>query len=128
MVELKVGDIVEGKVSGIQNYGIFITLADGYSGLIHISEVSEKFVNNLKEYVDINEKINVKIVEIDEKTKQCKLSIKNVNYIKVEPHNDSIEEVGSGFESLKKSLNIWIDEKKDEIYQEKNKKIKKKQK
>lgn len=122
MASIKVGDILEGTVSGIQKYGIFITLEDGYSGLIHISEISEKFVNNINDYVNINEKINVKVIEIDEKTKQCKLSIKDINYIKIEPNNDNIEEVGNGFDNLRKQLNEWISDKKIEIIEKSTKK------
>ena len=43
----KIGDIVKGKVTGIENYGIFLLMEDGYTGLIHISEISEKFVRNV---------------------------------------------------------------------------------
>lgn len=122
MASLKVGDITSGMVSGIKHYGIFVSLKDGYTGLIHISEISDKFVNNVYDYVNINERINVKVIDIDEKNKQCKLSIKDVNYIMIDPDNDNIEEVGSGFTSLKKCLDKWIDDKKIEIIEENSKK------
>ena len=42
----KVGDIVKGVVSGIEEYGIFVTLENDFSGLIHISEITQGFVSN----------------------------------------------------------------------------------
>lgn len=122
MANYKVGDIVEGTVSGIQNYGVFVDLEDGYNGLIHISEISKKFVKNINDYVNIGEKINVKIVEINEENSKCKLSIKDINYIKVDKKNNNIKEVGTGFDNLRESLDNWIEEKKAEIFKEKNKK------
>lgn len=121
MANYKVGDMVEGTVSGIQNYGVFVDLEDGYNGLIHISEISKKFVKNINDYVNIGEKINVKIVEINEENSKCKLSIKDINYIKVDKNNN-IKEVGTGFDNLRESLDNWIEEKKAEIFEEKNKK------
>ena len=46
----KIGDIVKGKVTGIENYGIFLLMEDGYTGLIHISEISEKLGFNALHY------------------------------------------------------------------------------
>ena len=58
-MKYKVGNVVQGKVTGITDYGIFLTLDDGYSGLIHISEISDKFVQNISEYVSLNEILSV---------------------------------------------------------------------
>ena len=44
MEDFKVGSVVLGEVTGIESYGIFVKLNNGYSGLIHISEITEKFV------------------------------------------------------------------------------------
>ena len=68
MGEFKVGNIVYGTVSGIEKYGIFINLNEYYSGLIHISEVSDSFVRNICDYVTMGETIKVKILEVDEET------------------------------------------------------------
>ena len=51
MNRYKVGDIVEGIVTGIQNYGAFVMLEDDIVGLIHISEVSSKFVRSIADFV-----------------------------------------------------------------------------
>ena len=48
MAEYKVGNIVKGTVSGIETYGAFINFDEYYSRLIHISEISDNFVKNIK--------------------------------------------------------------------------------
>ena len=86
MKKYKIGDIVDGKITGIQNYGIFVNINNEYNGLIHISQVSNSFVKNINDYVKVNDVIKVKIINIDDKNKRLKLSIKDLNY-----KNDSIK-------------------------------------
>ncbi len=114
MGKYNVGDIVIGTVTGLENYGIFVDLEDNYTGLIHISEVSEKFVANLKDYVEVGEKINVSIIDVDEDNKKLKLSIKNINY-RIERKNTKIKETKHGFDTLESNLPGWIDKKISEI-------------
>ena len=66
MSKYECGKIVTGCVTGVENYGIFVSLDEYYSGLIHISEISTKFVKDINDYVNIGETIRVKIVEKDE--------------------------------------------------------------
>ena len=47
MKDVKLGDIVSCEVTGITKYGVFVKLENGYDGLVHISEISKKFVNNV---------------------------------------------------------------------------------
>ena len=68
MTQIKVGDIVTGKVTGIENYGIFVNFGE-YNGLIHISEISSNFVKDVHEFAKIGEEIKGKVLEIDEKNK-----------------------------------------------------------
>ena len=75
----KVGDVIEGRVSGIQSYGAFMTFEDDYQGLIHISEISEKFVRHVTDFVKIGSIIRVKIIEIDEENSYLRLSLKRLN-------------------------------------------------
>ena len=46
-MKIKEGQIVKGQITGITRYGLFVSLEDDYTGLVHISEVSDKFVKNL---------------------------------------------------------------------------------
>ena len=61
-----VGEVVEGVITGIQPYGAFVYLDSKHNGLIHISEISERFVRDVHTYVKINERVKVKILDIDE--------------------------------------------------------------
>ena len=72
--------IILGTVTGIESYGIFVSFEDEYSGLIHISEISDKFVKNIGDFVELNEVIRVRILDIDSKNHHLKLSIKNFDY------------------------------------------------
>ena len=72
---LEVGQIVEGKVSGITGFGAFIDLPDGETGLVHISEVARNYVKDINEHLSLNQTVKVKVLALDEKGK-ISLSIK----------------------------------------------------
>lgn len=101
-------DVVLGLVTGIENYGIFVSLDEYYAGLIHISEISDDFVRNVNNYVNIGETIKVRILEVDDDLFQLKLSIKNLDYRISRIKDDGIIETGSGFLVLKENLDRWI--------------------
>ena len=50
-MQLSVGDLVEGKVTGITNFGVFVDLPEGKTGMVHISEVARTYVNDINEHV-----------------------------------------------------------------------------
>ena len=106
-------EIIEGHVTGIEKYGIFVTLDEYYSGLIHISEISDGFVKDINNFVNIGETIKVRVLESDDDSFHVKLSIKNLNY-RINRNKTKIIETGSGFEILKESLNHWIEERNNE--------------
>lgn len=111
MPKYQKGKIIEGTVSGIESYGIFVSFDEFYSGLIHISEVSHNFVKDLHDFVEIGENIYVEILDIDEIQNKLKLSIKNINYKKVKNgRKRKIIETSSGFKTLAYKLPIWIKE------------------
>lgn len=66
---IKVGEIVSGTVTGITNFGAFVKLSEKETGLVHISEVSHDYVSNIKEYLKVGQKVQVKVVEVDAKGK-----------------------------------------------------------
>ena len=104
-------EIVEGMVTGIEKYGIFVSLDEYYNGLIHISEISDKYVDDIGKYVNIGETIRVRVLNSDDESFHVQLSIKNLNY-RASRNNKPIKETGSGFEILKNSLDKWINDKK----------------
>lgn len=75
-MEYSPGMIVEGVVTGVQPYGAFLKIDDKIDGLIHISEISSGFVNDVQKFVSIGEKIKVKIIDYDKKTNHLSLSLK----------------------------------------------------
>lgn len=117
MLEIQVGDILEGKVTGISSYGIFVSINNEYSGLIHISEISKFFVKNIEDYVSIGEEIICEVVGVEEESKHLRLSIKNINY-KLIPKYGKIKDTKHGFKPLQMKLPIWIREKLKEIEKE----------
>ncbi len=74
-MELKVGDIVEGKITTITTFGVFADIGDGKSGMVHISEVAKNYVSDIKEHVKVNDVVKMKILTIGEDGK-ISLSIK----------------------------------------------------
>ena len=81
--------------------------------MVHISEVSNKFVNDLNEQFRIGDIVRVKVLSIDEDKLQVKLSIKKVG--RSAKKRREIEETGTGFEVLKEKLPEWVDEKIKEL-------------
>ena len=61
---LQVGDIVEGKVTGIKPFGAFVSLPEGKTGLVHISEVSYEFVQDLSAVLTDGQTVQVKVLSI----------------------------------------------------------------
>ena len=69
------GQIVEGKISGIKDYGLFVDLGESKSGMVHISEVSKTYVNDINELYKIGDSVKMKILNISDDGK-ISLSIK----------------------------------------------------
>jgi S1 RNA binding domain protein len=74
-MDFKVGDIVEGKVTGVTKFGAFVDLGDNKTGMVHISEVARTFVNDIAEHVKMGDTVRVKVLSIGEDGK-ISLSIK----------------------------------------------------
>ncbi|KKP46109.1 MAG: Polyribonucleotide nucleotidyltransferase, partial [candidate division WS6 bacterium GW2011_GWB1_33_6] len=78
-----VGEIYDGKVASIMEYGAFVDIAPGISGLVHVSEITDEFVKDVRKYLKEGDTIKVKLIAKDRDGK-LKLSIKQVN-TKTEP-------------------------------------------
>ncbi len=83
---LEVGAILEGKVTGLTAFGAFVSLPDGKSGMVHISEVSRTFVKDIKEFLKVGQDVKVKVVSISDDGK-ISLSIRKAE----EPEADNQE-------------------------------------
>ncbi len=76
--EAKVGEVYEGLVVRIENYGAFVTILPGKDGLVHISQIANERVNNVQDYLQLGQLVKVRVLEIDRQGK-IRLSIKEVN-------------------------------------------------
>lgn len=74
-MQLSVGTVVEGKVSKITNFGAFINIDGGGSGMVHISEVANTYVKDINEHLKVGDSVKAKVVAINENNKIA-LSIK----------------------------------------------------
>lgn len=74
-MQLEVGEIYEGKVTGITKFGAFVTFEDGQTGMVHISEVAPTFVNEIKDFITEGQSVKVRVLGINEEGK-VSLSIK----------------------------------------------------
>jgi len=75
---IEIGSIMDGKVTGIANFGAFVELPEGAVGLVHISQVSEKYVTNINEQLKVGDVVKVKVLGINNKGKYD-LSIKQAS-------------------------------------------------
>lgn len=76
---LTVGSVVEGTVVGITTFGAFVQLETGATGLIHISEVANEYVRDVNEHLKLQEKVKVKVVNINPANGKVDLSLKQAS-------------------------------------------------
>ena len=115
MDKLKVDDVIEGIVTSIKKYGVFLSFENGYVGLLHISEISGKFISNIFNYFEIGDKIMVAVKTIDQETKYLTVSTRdlpsNVNNLKSHYRSDSVRQSirNIDFSKLDKALPKMIE-------------------
>ena len=59
---MEVGAVLEGRVTGITSFGAFVSLPDGKSGLIHISEVANTYVSDVHEFLSVGQTVKVRVL------------------------------------------------------------------
>ncbi len=108
IANVKVGSVMEGTVDSLQNYGAFINLEDGLSGLVHVSQISQKRVKLPKDVLNIGDKVTVKVIGI--KDGKISLSMKAL-----EENRDESEEkvaiprsesIGTSLKDLLKNVKL----------------------
>jgi len=75
---VEVGQIVEGRITGITKFGAFMEISQGVTGLIHISEVADSFVKDVNDYLKENDIVKAKVISISEDGK-ISLSLRKAN-------------------------------------------------
>ncbi len=77
-MQIEEGLVLRGKVSGLAAFGAFVELEDGKTGLVHISEVSNDYVDDISKHLTVGQNVKVKVISVDEKGK-ISLSIKKAS-------------------------------------------------
>ncbi|KRG09027.1 S1 domain-containing post-transcriptional regulator Ygs [Staphylococcus sp. NAM3COL9] len=121
-----VGQHVKVRVTGIQPYGAFVETPDNAEGLIHISEIMDDYVHNLKKFLSEGQIVRAKVISIDDEGK-LNLSLKDNDYFKNYERKkekqsvlDEIKETEKyGFQTIKERLPVWIKQSKNAIKDEK---------
>ena len=85
-MDWQVGEILEGKVSGITKFGAFVALPGGKSGLVHISEVANAFVSDVSEHVQVGQTVKVKLLSV---TPEGKINLSIKRALAEPPHVDA---------------------------------------
>ena len=108
--DIKVGSIVEGKVDSLQTYGAFIDLGDGLSGLVHISQISDKRIKSPKAVLNIGDTVTAKVIKNEDG--KISLSMKALIEIPEEKEEEpdyelpESEEISTSLGSLFKNLKL----------------------
>jgi S1 RNA binding domain protein len=85
-MSIEVGSKLQGKVTGITNFGAFVELGQGTTGLVHISEVADNYVKDINEHLTVGDQVEVKVINV-EKDGKIGLSIKKAKEKKPVRHN-----------------------------------------
>lgn len=65
-MSIEVGSKVQGKVTGITNFGAFVELPGGKTGLVHISEVADKYVEDINQFLSVGDEVTVKVMKVED--------------------------------------------------------------
>jgi len=75
------GQVVKGVVTNVTDFGIFLEIEKGVEGLIHVSEISKDKVENLKDFANVNDELEVLIISIDKRGRKIGLSIRDLKEV-----------------------------------------------
>lgn len=102
--------LVKATVTGIESYGVFVSLDEYFTGLIHISEISNGFVKDINDFVKVGDVIVAKVLDVDNDEGHLRLSIKDIDYKNIKKiKRKKIIETPLGFSTLAYHLPIWIE-------------------
>ncbi|MBL1228955.1 S1 RNA-binding domain-containing protein [Enterococcus sp. BWB1-3] len=111
---------IDGTVTGIQPYGAFVSLDRKTQGLIHVSEIQVGYTKNIHGVLDVGDKIQVQVIDIDEYSQKISLSLRTLKnemlqagYRRKKYFTNKNKKIG--FTTLEKKLPKWIDEAMDEL-------------
>jgi S1 RNA binding domain protein len=102
-MSLKEGSIVEGVITNITSFGAFVEV-EGKTGLVHISEVADTFVKDIREFLKEQDKVKVKVISVDDNgkislsIKQAAIPVKSSRPIDIDWNSDKAKVQGANFE------------------------------
>lgn len=105
-MQLEIGKIYDGKVKGIAQYGAFVEIEGAGTGMVHISEIANSFVKDVKDYLTENQSVKVKVLSIGDDGK-IGLSIKKAV--------EDAEEMPKPAKRPERKLNVWEPKKKPPV-------------
>lgn len=109
-MSVEVGSKVIGKVTGIKNFGAFVELPGGKTGLVHISEVADQYVEDINEHLSVGQEIEVKVLSVGDDGK-ISLSIKKAKEQKPKPRPRK----ESSPEDFEKKLSSFLKDSEDRL-------------
>lgn len=105
-MSIEVGSKLEGKVTGITNFGAFVELPGGVTGLVHISEIADTYVKDVSEHLNINDTVTVKVINVEQNGK-IGLSIKKAK--------ESSAHRGRNMKSFEEKINRFLRDSEDRL-------------
>ena len=118
---MKIGDKLRGVITGIKPYGAFVSLENGTTGLIHISEIQTGYIDNIYNTLKVDQEVLVQVVDFDEFTQKASLSLRTLEEEKNKiPHRHRFSDsrLNYGFKPLAEAMPGWIEEGLDYLRQE----------
>lgn len=114
MKKLAIGDVMDGTVTGVQPYGLFVLLDNGQQGLVHISECAHGYVEHLADKFSVQQRVKVQVIDRDPYSDKLSLSIRSLEHL---PYPNKPKrwrsrrhhQGGNGFLALKKAMPSFID-------------------
>jgi small subunit ribosomal protein S1 len=92
--DLKPDLIVDGVVTRIEPYGVFVDIGTGRDGLVHVSELSEGYINSPSEVVSVGDKVQVRVLKVDRKARKVDLTMKEFIKTPEPPEPEPVQEEG----------------------------------
>lgn len=124
----KIGNIIEGVVTGVQPYGIFVSLENGQQGLIHISECTHGYIQNVHDFLQLGQVVKAMVIDVDEYSKKVSLSLRALEKVPLPKQQGKKRRRRSvymnqlGFETLRQKMPEWIAEAQQLIQREQKEK------
>lgn len=104
---MKKGDIVKGRITSIKPYGAFVKINESIDGLIHISEISDRFVRSIEDYLCVGDLVDLEVIEV---SNGQKLSLSYRSQNKGGRKKKENIQLTNGFLPLEEKLDEWIND------------------